>query len=414
MNKIKLFITSGGSGGGGGSSNNNIHTVDHLAAEKKLSNKIKKFNSERNLFFANIYSSNHTGATPPAQPVERPASRLEKTKTFCKNGLLKKCKSLKELYQNTSSSKNTPATTDTTTSPSHNKFDNLDEFERSYLFSAGKRELVNELRKNFENKPPPVVPLEAPIVVAVQKTTASSHIQKKDKKIGPRACVTRHSFNMPSATAMAAADEEDFQSLIELPPVPPPVPMRPKFIASEWSQSAMNLSTVTSLGAPPTPIPARRTADDDDDDGTAAFAASSSRPINRMGGHFNSGGMDTMSLCDVNMYPIYMQNIYDPNIPKPDCTAATGTTISATSSGYSSSASSAGELKPPIKLKKCSSVNQIDLNVLRSELDDFVDLQWGRLICGGTFDRNCGIQRSMPMVAIRRKVCLLYSNALFF
>lgn len=419
MNKFKLFITT----------DNQPTSID-----KKLSSKIKKFSSERNLFFAGIYSNNHAGGTPAPLPAERTPSKLEKTKTFCKNGLLKKCKSLKELYQQ----HNTPQQDNkTSVNPKcdneKSAYKNLDDFERNYL-SSGKRDLVNELKKNFENqqkngnnaqKPPmaPSTTRKEPVKSLREKRSPEFAINSAVES--QRGCITRHSFytSSPMVTTLHQTTQphsisdsnNDFMSIGEY-----------ELIESferkpGWSQSAINLSTVTSLGAPPTPIPARinvknsetgnktiattpiyndyvNCTNDVDDFIKQRRCSISDYNANNITTHANNRLMngDTMSLCELNLYPIYMQNICD--------TRGSGKfNTNNSSSGYgSSSISSDLNFNCVGKLKKYSSVNQIDLNVLKNELDDFVDMQWTTT----SFNRNCGIQRSMPMFATRRKVCV--------
>lgn len=426
MNKFKLFITT----------DNQPNNID-----KKLSSKIKKFSSERNLFFAGIYSNNHAGGTPAPLPAEKAPSKLEKTKTFCKNGLLKKCKSLKELYQqhNNPQPQNQRAVNpEEKLNNDKSTFKNLDDFERNYLLS-GKRDLVNELKKNFENqqkhdnnaKKPPLGPS------ASRKDAVKSLRDKREFAISSsnesqRGCITRHSFYTSATTVQPTTQphsisdsNNDFMSISEYELNESSFERKPG-----WSQSALNLSTVTSLGAPPTPIPARLNAsnsqtvtktiatpidndyvnctNDNDvvDDfikqrrcSISDYNANNNKPNNN---RLMNGG-DTMSLCELNLYPIYMQNICD--------TRSSGKfNTNNSSSGYgSSSISSDLNYSCGGKLKKYSSVNQIDLNVLKNELDDFVDMQWTTT----SFSRNCGIQRSMPMVATRRKVCTytLYAMA---
>lgn len=420
MNKFKLFITT----------DNQPNNID-----KKLSSKIKKFSSERNLFFAGIYSNNHAGGTPAPLPAEKAPSKLEKTKTFCKNGLLKKCKSLKDLYQQHNQRTVNP---EEKNDNMRSTFKNLDDFERNYL-SSGKRDLVNELKKNFENQQknennaqkPPLAPSSAK-----RKESVKSLREKRSPEFAinssvesQRGCVTRHSFytSSPMVTTMQPTTQPhsisysntDFMSISEY-----------ELIESferkpGWSQSALNLSTVTSLGAPPTPIPARLNAkntetvnetiatpiDSDyvnctnDNDVVDDFIKQRRCSISDYNANNTNNTMstnnrlmngDTMSLCELNLYPIYMQNICD--------TRSSGKfNTNNSSSGYgSSSISSDLNYSCGGKLKKYSSVNQIDLNVLKNELNDFVDMQWTTT----SFSRNCGIQRSMPMVATRRKVCL--------
>lgn len=93
----------------------------------------------------------------------KPLSRVERTKSFLKASLIKKWKSSKELFtrpiSSFTSNDNNSAKSQRKKIESngqHGKFindkvlDNLDEFERNFLLSAGRKILVRELRKNFE------------------------------------------------------------------------------------------------------------------------------------------------------------------------------------------------------------------------------------------------------------------------
>lgn len=105
-----------------------------------------------------------TTTMPIATPSTKPLSRVERTKTFLKASLIKKWKSSKELFTrplanltNTHDNNNVIASKkqfDTNNRsekcPNGKVLDNLDEFERNFLLSAGQKILVRELRKNFE------------------------------------------------------------------------------------------------------------------------------------------------------------------------------------------------------------------------------------------------------------------------
>lgn len=115
----------------------------------------------------------------------KPLSRVERTKSFLKASLIKKWKSSKELFsrplssltgndnQNSVRKKSDP-------NNQNGKFinekvlDNLDEFERNFLLSAGRKILVRELRKNFEKphyiQTPTLVDCDKRIVVTVRKS----------------------------------------------------------------------------------------------------------------------------------------------------------------------------------------------------------------------------------------------------
>lgn len=91
------------------------------------------------------------------EPTTKPMSRVERTKSFLKASLIKKWKSSKELFSNLTGTDNKSSSRKQIETKFQNgKFinekvlDNLDEFERNFLLSAGRKILVRELRKNFE------------------------------------------------------------------------------------------------------------------------------------------------------------------------------------------------------------------------------------------------------------------------
>lgn len=103
----------------------------------------------------------------------KPLSRVERTKSFLKASLIKKWKSSKELFSRplssfTGNNDNANAIAIANANAARKKsesnvpngkfinekvLDNLDEFERNFLLSAGRKILVRELRKNFEKQP---------------------------------------------------------------------------------------------------------------------------------------------------------------------------------------------------------------------------------------------------------------------
>ncbi|XP_055314578.1 tyrosine-protein phosphatase 3-like [Sitodiplosis mosellana] len=94
-----------------------------------------------------------------AEPT-KPLSRVERTKSFLKASLIKRWKSSKELFSTLTGSDNNNIKSsrkpiESKRQQQNGKFinekvlDNLDEFERKFLLSAG-QSLVRELRKNFE------------------------------------------------------------------------------------------------------------------------------------------------------------------------------------------------------------------------------------------------------------------------
>lgn len=92
----------------------------------------------------------------------KPLSRVERTKSFLKASLIKKWKSSKELFTKPlnhltgNDNKEKPPKKQNETHHQNGKIinekllDNLDDFERNFLLSAGRKILVRELRKNFE------------------------------------------------------------------------------------------------------------------------------------------------------------------------------------------------------------------------------------------------------------------------
>lgn len=105
-------------------------------------------------------SSNYIGCGT-VEPT-KPLSRVERTKSFLKASLIKKWKSSKELFSKplssfTNNDNNVKSSRKKIETQLQNgKFinekvlENLDEFERNFLLSAGRKILVRELRKNFE------------------------------------------------------------------------------------------------------------------------------------------------------------------------------------------------------------------------------------------------------------------------
>lgn len=98
----------------------------------------------------------------------KPMSRIERTKSFLKASLIKKWKSSKELFTKPLASfghgdhngqKAARKAAEHSARPGQyindKSLDNLDEFERNFLLSAGRKILVRELRKNFEKPTAP-------------------------------------------------------------------------------------------------------------------------------------------------------------------------------------------------------------------------------------------------------------------
>lgn len=394
-----------------------------IAFDRSLTSRIKKFSSERNLFFANIYS-NHSSSSSnlnnapdtvhskePKEVVvkdktDKPPSRLEKTKSFCRGGLLKKCKSLRDLYQARSGSGQSETREEVKEKSS---FKNLDEFERNYLFSAGKRDLVRELRKNFEtgqkkNEIPAISNVNSK---ATYRKCDFSEIDDMDgpplslvpDQQAPRGLNQCHSFKATTTeTSTSILQRELNQEYMRK--VRASTTTRPEL--SHWTRSEMDLS---SLSRPPLPSHhnVRKTAtknvsrdelqdDTNTEEPTSLVLSNNQRNLQR----YRSTDGETMSLCDMSMYPIYMQNINDTNsladTQKTD-QGDSGISLNNNHNLVSTNIVDKPKLElqsnhPHIRssvsanapcgnrLKKYSSVNQIDLDVLKNELNDFVDMTW--------------------------------------
>lgn len=108
-----------------------------------------------------ITSANCINCCTTAPP--KPLSRVERTKSYLKASLIKRWKSSKELFTkplsnftNSDQQKASARKAKLESQLQNGKFinekvlDNLDEFERNFLLSAGRKILVRELRKNFE------------------------------------------------------------------------------------------------------------------------------------------------------------------------------------------------------------------------------------------------------------------------
>lgn len=361
MNRIKLLIAP--------DAQQQLHQQQQQIFDKKLSHRIKRFSSERNLFFANIYSNNGPHGQPP-QPLpplppshhridrpDKPMSKLEKTKSFCLSGL-KKCKSLRELYQKRDPQPQNAANAD----PNDRKtFEHLDEFERNYLFSAGKRDLVRELRKNFEKQQPEAAKATyrkcdfSELTDSDEKPSFNANANKKQRPLN--AC---HSFNVTTNTLLhSPKHHQPFGGQTLCGSEPP-----------SWTQSAMNLSTLTTTTNSTTMDEScsdGSSSDHDKPDDLRSTAVLLKNMRNTSHQRANDG--DTMSMCELSLYPVYMQNINDQNL----MVAARRPIAADCDSGISINNIGTVNAAAAANLKKYSSVNQIDLELLKSELDDFVD-----------------------------------------
>lgn len=317
-------------------------------------------------------------------------SKLEKTKSFCLSGL-KKCKSLRELYQQRGSQVNLtqqPKPEATAKDP-HKAFQHLDEFERNYLFSAGKRDLVRELRKNFEKQSSQREEDSVPKATYrkcdfSEEPSGFAQADAAAKKRPLNAC---HSFSVSSSSSTTAGAMKSIAKQAPISSEPP-----------SWTQSAINLSTLID-----SPIEESTSSSSDgcssDHDKSNSDTDSEHRSnavlLNNMRnsiGHLRANDGDTMSMCELSLYPVVMHNIADNNLLRPNggggggaADRDSGISINnSTSTSSSSSAPSSPESlsltttttttmagKNPLKLKKYSSVNQINLELLKSELNDF-------------------------------------------
>lgn len=208
MNKLKVYISPGDQQRQHQlekniNSSNYQHEYNADLINKNISNTIKKFSSERSLFFSNLNDAINDcnnkwmgeeqairfkdEGTTMSRPRKEVASgdgevvgeetvrlrRNEPTNASCKmpssgrasmvggegggggnrwKALLRRCKSSKNLFttgfMGNHSSEKTAAKEEKL--PSFRKTDNLDEFDKYYLFSGNRKNIVKELRKNFE------------------------------------------------------------------------------------------------------------------------------------------------------------------------------------------------------------------------------------------------------------------------
>lgn len=132
MNKIKYYILPD-------------HHSNNDYIDKILTNKLKKFSSERNLFFNNIYNNNSGGNCENNEGGGggKAGTKVSKSNSFLK-GTLKKCKSTRDLFINNNKDK------DKEQSKRIQSY-NLDDKDRNLLLSDNRKNIVKELRKNFEN-----------------------------------------------------------------------------------------------------------------------------------------------------------------------------------------------------------------------------------------------------------------------
>lgn len=335
-------------------------------------------------------------------------SKLEKTKSFCRSGL-KKCKSLKELYQQRSVSSSTASSAATAQIGDAKTFQNLDEFERNYLFSAGKNGLVRELRKNFEKQQASadkahskatyrkcdfseITDADVPAQLPLPEMVAAADAKKK------RTLNACHSFNVTTTSTNTTTAMVQGLHHRDSPIDNPLCNSEPP----SWTQSAMNLSTLVSssshtdessdYSSSEPDKPDGQTEQNNNDLGSAVLLLKNMRNIGHSQ-HQRANDGDTMSMCDLSMYPVYMHNINDCNsllaTRQSDC-GDSGISINNTlnsikrPSAVKESNATAAFATPAVlaapsltsgMMKKYNSVNQINLELLKSELDDFVDIE---------------------------------------
>lgn len=178
------------------SNNNNSHNDYNNSNTNNNNNTMYKninnnnCNKQTNIHVnANKNKENLVTATAPQNVAEKLKGRVERTKSFFINGFMKRCKSSKDLFSSSSSNefniqketkKAAAANTITDNSATNNKLlNNLDEFERNFLSSAGKKILVRELRKNFESATSTGVAslsasIQTPLAPTLTETTTTS------------------------------------------------------------------------------------------------------------------------------------------------------------------------------------------------------------------------------------------------
>lgn len=188
MNKIKLYIVPNQEQ----PPNYNHHQYNADLINKNITNTIKKFSSERSLFFSNLNDAiidcnykwsgedqqriQFKGDLPSSEGTDgvvimrrnQPGSKKEVNRHSAiqgsnkgwKESLLKRCKSTKELFHGGILSNNSnsqqhhhPKNCNELKQQSFRNSHNLDDFDKYYLFSGNRKNIVKELRKNFENQP---------------------------------------------------------------------------------------------------------------------------------------------------------------------------------------------------------------------------------------------------------------------
>lgn len=465
--------------------------------ERKYSAKLKKFNSERNLFFTNLYNgdsghsyninnnnyfnynkNNNSSVTSAAMtaalaPNEKPLSRVERTKSFLKNGLMKKWKSSKELFMPSHSKSTTTTATaaiavsQNSTDPTNKQcrennkqnfineklLDNLDEFERNFLLSAGRKILVKELRKNFEKpngNPVPRTNTSQSLSTGVTHVTQNRSITTSDivntglsasekSKIlanelqnfinadnnnGPKKVIlSRHSFYNTYRTEYLASHNNHYSSNVSLNYYGNGNSISDKTLTKTFnkynnfikSSSTINLSTIPMVNsgtAPETATVAIQTTPL-----SSSISANNKRNMNKNLNTINNVQMNdklcnlkhvcslnslntTMTYDSLDHYPNDTQSLIIPNTTfnlhdkdddenvqnanintDIDCTSADLYKIYVENNqkynrnDYFNNNSN-DIVNNNVKLRKCNSVNQIDLDLLKNELDDYIDIKW--------------------------------------
>lgn len=515
MNKFKCYIMS----------------PEQSEYDKRLSTKIKRFNSERNLFLTNVYNSelngghhnnnnnlnknnsfnkpngkknsifdnmtngdknsykninnnnisnhnnNHTDGIgfcketllastlplplplppPPPNVTEKIKGRVERTKSFFINGFMKRCKSSKDLFTSSTQSEKKevvkpPVAEPIETPVINNKLlNNLDEFERNFLSSAGKKILVRELRKNFETADSPqsiqtqvTAPPAAPTppkaslppkststpLIRLWKSKSSVSMQKrppikkKDKPVEEtpmretalnntnsetpkKALTSRHSFyNTYRNEYLATSDKHSSNLSLNFcgtkPSITPTGSKSSKSLNTPFNRfSDYNFKRFSSS--------VNLTASDAQSIASSRNFSSSLYSVNSLcgggdGGSYIYNGSDDYDrdYYSNGHYPSETRSLICPNLYS---TPVRHSTPNGTHT-FSDSVHDVTSINDPaaanddsneedlfkiyvqcnnkinninnenVKLRKCNSVSQIDLEMLKNELDDFIDVKW--------------------------------------
>lgn len=453
--------------------------------DKRLSTKIKKFSSERNLFFSNIYnseynnsgnninsinsinsinninninnnnnnnnittsnknSSNNNGV--PLNAGEKLRGRVERTKSFFINGFMKRCKSSRDLFSSSSTessvakeSNNRAKATITDTDLNNDKLlSNVDEFERNFLSSAGKKILVRELRKNFEANeaaaaapPPPSAPLirlwKSKSSVSAQKKPpikkkdtidgAEVQLRNKSHQNGPdgvvkKPLISRHSFyNTYRNEYLATNDKHSSNLSLNFcgtksgsgggSSVISTKTLTRAFNRFSRSSSTANLSAIES-----TPSLGHRghsyslysvnSLTNGDGDGGSFIYNGTDDDYDERGRHNETQSLvHTHTGYEQQSVELHSHTDYN-NVADDDNNEEDLFKIYVQCNNKINNINNGN-----VKLKKCNSVSQIDLDMLRNELDEFIDMKMcsNHLLMGFRSQRRY-LHRKVNLLAI--------------